>query len=543
MKLRGRLLGGAALLLCLCATASAGPFEDGKTALEKKDYDVAARAFGEAAAKGDTRAQGMMGVLYEFGLGVPQDYKQAMQWFGLAAQAGDAGAETNLGDMYAYGRGVTQDWGQAAKYYAMAAKKGHPGAQERIGEMYLHGAGPNLPKDYGKALQWFELAAKQGNANAEFELGYMSFYGVGTDKNFPLAVSFLTPAAQQENVSAEALLGYAYDNGYGVPQDYAEAIRYYTLAARQGNTTAQALLGEKYSSGQGVTQDWEKAYMLLSLAASRMAGQEQQAILKERDAAQAKLTKAEIDRAQAGANACASSGFQECNIGEPGDASGPPTQIADAGGPHKLKPVSSGSGFFVSRDGHVITNAHVVKGCTEMRSPGLASLKVMIMDEQSDLALLQTDKKPASFAKIRGGRGDRLGESVVALGFPLLGILGSNPIVTSGVISSLSGLGNDRRLIQISAPIQPGNSGGPVIGEDGALVGVVESKISESFVADITGGQLPQNVNFAVSLGTLQSFLNANRVPYVLTDGGPKKSASEISEAASGYTLVLECWK
>jgi S1-C subfamily serine protease len=208
-----------------------------------------------------------------------------------------------------------------------------------------------------------------------------------------------------------------------------------------------------------------------------------------------------------------------------------------------LKPVASGSGFFVSRDGHVITNAHVVRGCTEMRSPGLSSLTVVAMDEQSDLALLQADKKSGPFVKLRGGRGDKLGESVVAVGFPLLGILGSNPIVTTGVISSLSGLGNDRRKIQISAPVQPGNSGGPVIGADGALVGVVESMLDDNLIAQITDGQIPQNVNFAVSLGTLQSFLNANGVPYVLTDGGPKKSASDISEAASGYTLVLECWK
>ena len=86
MTTRCRLLSGAALLLCLCTAASAGPMEDGQAAHQKKDYATAARIFGDAAAQGNARAQGVLGVLYEFGLGVPQDYKQAMQWMSLAAE-------------------------------------------------------------------------------------------------------------------------------------------------------------------------------------------------------------------------------------------------------------------------------------------------------------------------------------------------------------------------------------------------------------------------------------------------------------------------
>ena len=114
--------------------------------------------------------------------------------------------------------------------------------------------------------------------------------------------------------------------------------------------------------------------------------------------------------------------------------------------------------------------------------------------------------------------------------------LGADPIVTTGTISALSGLRNDRRNIQISAPVQPGNSGGPLLGEDGSIVGVVVEKIDAIKVARATG-DIPQNVNFAISLGTLQSFLNANGVAYALSDGKGTKSPAEIAAEASRYTV------
>ena len=133
-----------------------------------------------------------------------------------------------------------------------------------------------------------------------------------------------------------------------------------------------------------------------------------------------------------------------------------------------------------------------------------------------------------------------MGEAVVTVGFPLTGLLSSDPIVTTGTISALSGLGNDRRQIQISAPVQPGNSGGPLLGENGSVVGVVVGKINALKVAKAIG-DIPQNINFAVSLGTLQSFLNANGVDYVLDDSKKTKSPADIAAEASRYTVFLEC--
>jgi len=131
---------------------------------------------------------------------------------------------------------------------------------------------------------------------------------------------------------------------------------------------------------------------------------------------------------------------------------------------------------------------------------------------------------------------------VIAIGFPLKGLLSSDAIITTGTISALAGVKNDRRKIQITAPVQPGNSGGPLVGENGSVVGVVVGKLNALKIAEVID-DIPQNVNFAVSLGTLQSFLNANDVPYVLDDSTAAKTPADIAAEAARYTIMLECFR
>ena len=125
---------------------------------------------------------------------------------------------------------------------------------------------------------------------------------------------------------------------------------------------------------------------------------------------------------------------------------------------------TAGSGFYVSRSGHVLTNAHVVEQCREIRIPPTGIAEIVARDDASDLALLKSDMAnqptPAFF---QGGRGVQPGAAIVAIGFPLRGFIASGPSVTTGVISSLAGPSNDRRLFQMTAPIHPGSSGGACI--------------------------------------------------------------------------------
>ena len=196
----------------------------------------------------------------------------------------------------------------------------------------------------------------------------------------------------------------------------------------------------------------------------------------------------------------------------------------------------SGSAFFISADGVAVTAAHVVKGCSRLESPRWGVVKVLAADPRADLAILKAPAASGQYVPLRA-RGPRLGENMSAAGYPLGQLLGSGLKITTGVVSGLSGPQGDRGLFQLSAPIQPGNSGGPVIDADGALIGVVAAKLDELKVADATG-VFPQNVNFAVPVTILQSFLEENGVAYKAA-----ASAGVVGATAAmpGYTFALVC--
>ena len=144
-----------------------------------------------------------------------------------------------------------------------------------------------------------------------------------------------------------------------------------------------------------------------------------------------------------------------------------------------------------------------------MHLPQAGVVEVMTRDESSDLTLLRAPAGTArAVAKFRQGRGIRPGASVVVLGYPLRDLLASEANVSTGAVSALAGPGDDRRLIQLTAPVQPGNSGGPVLDAAGNVVGVVVAKLDAIRVARSTG-DIPQNVNFALSVReTARAFLD-----------------------------------
>ena len=134
---------------------------------------------------------------------------------------------------------------------------------------------------------------------------------------------------------------------------------------------------------------------------------------------------------------------------------------------------SQATGFFVSTSGHVLTNHHVIEGCTTIRTIApngeKSAAQVLAKDPANDLALLKskfTGTKVAAF-----GTRTRLGETIYAFGYPLAGLLATSGNFTVGNVSALAGDRNDIRLLQISAPIQSGNSGGPLLDSSARVVG------------------------------------------------------------------------
>ena len=357
--------------------------------------------------------------------------------------------------------------------------------------------------------------------------------------DFATALRLLRPFADQGEPEAQYMLGMMYRQGHGLPQDDAEAARWFRRAAVQGDPEAQSSLGIMYQHGQGVPQSNIRAYMWFNSSAARG----NRTAPELRDGIAQRMTPAQIAEAQKLAKQCFQSRFKNCETEPPRVAYRAPkvSPHETTAPPAALSRIAStGTGFFVSDGGHIITNAHVVEGCRTVNASRGGKLSKVSVDSESDLAIYVSSERPTAFARLRGGREARPGEAVVAIGYPLRGLLSSDQIVTTGIISALSGMKNDRSRIQITAPVEPGSSGGPLLGENGSLVGVVVGKLNAVKVSEATG-DIPQNVNFAVSLGTLQSFLNANGIPYALDDSTTRKSPADVTEEASRYTVLIEC--
>ena len=200
---------------------------------------------------------------------------------------------------------------------------------------------------------------------------------------------------------------------------------------------------------------------------------------------------------------------------------------------------STGSGFFVTQVGHLLTNAHVVGGCTTIsvkNSGGQAGVaQVIAVDQNDDLALLKLERRAEATAAFRIGRPPRPGESAVVFGFPLSQLLASTGNVTTGVVTALAGPLDDPHQIQISAPVQPGNSGGPVLDGSGYLIGVVVSKLNPVF------GDVPQNVNFAIKASTAANFLDAHGIAYKSAAGEKELPIPDIVAQARDFSVQVLC--
>ena len=128
----------------------------------------------------------------------------------------------------------------------------------------------------------------------------------------------------------------------------------------------------------------------------------------------------------------------------------------------KDQPIQTvGTGFIVSSDGHILTNHHVVKACAKIQSRSYGPLRFIADDKQNDLALLKTDL-PSKAVSIFRERPIKQNSSVFAAGFPLQNTLAESMNITEGTVSAMAGIKGDLRFIQITAPVQKGNSGGPL---------------------------------------------------------------------------------
>ena len=205
----------------------------------------------------------------------------------------------------------------------------------------------------------------------------------------------------------------------------------------------------------------------------------------------------------------------------------------------------TGSGVVIGRQGEILTNSHVTENCqsiTVQISSGKMQPAILIArDEKNDLAVvLINPSSPAKVAAFRGGAPLRAGDSIVALGYPLSGLLATTTNLSVGIVSALAGLGDDVRYMQISAPVQPGNSGGPLLDTSGHLVGIVTAKLNAMRIARFTG-DIPQNVNFALKAEVAQAFLENKGIVYRIVQSDQQLSPADIGDIARPFTAYIEC--
>jgi len=173
----------------------------------------------------------------------------------------------------------------------------------------------------------------------------------------------------------------------------------------------------------------------------------------------------------------------------------------------------AGTGFILNSNGYLITNYHVVKGKENIKvktSIGDVEAKLLLKDDSNDIAILKLESVPQSIqSSIYFGDTSKVreGDKVSTIGYPFSNILGQQPRYSEGIINSLYGVQDDPRLLQISVPIQPGNSGAPLFNEKGEVIGIVVASLDAKNVFEITGA-FPQNINFAIKSAYIKNLLS-----------------------------------
>jgi len=419
--------------------------------------------------------------------------KAAVSKLREAAEDGDAGAQCNLGRCYDAGRGVPQNAAEAVKWYRRAAEQGNPRAEGYLGACYFFGQG--VERNSQLAARWITKAAKGGDLGAQFVLGMCYRDGCGVGRNYAEAAKWFQEPAQQGMEDAQLELGKLYASGMGVPKNDIQAANWWRRAADQGYASAQLLYGFCWELGKGVPENDAEAFMWFSIAASQGNSEAKQA----RDSLADGLAPQLVEVAQKEA-----ARFVPTPERAATDSEGmlPSSDIP-------TEKISAGTGFFVTDDGYLVTCEHVIHGATSFRvNSGTNSFPARLVhkDKTIDIALLKVD---GSFRAMPVALEPqvKLGDVVFTIGFPNPDVQGVEPKLTRGEISSMAGIRDDPSYFQISVPVQPGNSGGALVDENGNVVGVVTMRLDDIATYEVSGA-LPQNVNYAVKGGLVRRFLD-----------------------------------
>lgn len=203
---------------------------------------------------------------------------------------------------------------------------------------------------------------------------------------------------------------------------------------------------------------------------------------------------------------------------------------------------SSGTGFALNSEGYIVTNQHVINDATGIHVRGINGdfekkykAKLIIADKKNDLAIIKIDEE--GFSSLGAipytitNKSIDVGSSIFCLGYPLRAALGEEVKLTNGIISAKSGFKGDVTSYQVSAPVQPGNSGGPLFDDSGNLIGVINAKFLEA-----------ENVTYAIKASYLINLLDMLPSSFRLNQVNNLKDKSLVEQVklAKGITFIIE---
>lgn len=223
-----------------------------------------------------------------------------------------------------------------------------------------------------------------------------------------------------------------------------------------------------------------------------------------------------------------------CNIGLSQSSSSEDTK-------NPTSAIFTGTGWLINPN-HLVTAAHVVnnaKNIAVIFRDEAINASIVSSDDYNDIAILKLSKPLPLKPLILASNSSKLGDDIWVMGFPLSSVLGNKIQLTTGVVSATAGIGNDKRILQITAPIQPGNSGGPLLNSNGNVVGVVTSKLDDKSMNE--QGVTPQNVNFSIKIPYVKALLDASNVSFNTqnTKQNQKKLSNLAEEIQSSIFLIV----
>jgi len=379
----------------------------------------------------------------------------------------------------------------------------------------------------GDVEYWLNYGANLGYNGIQFDLAF--HYDVY--KKYKQSFYWYEILAKNGYPTAMWLVGEHYDSGRGVEKNHAQAFYWYEKGAWKGDTRAMLNLAIKYSKGEGALQSYKLAYAWSSLATKATAEWWRQSAVEKRDFLAKKLSPKQLVEAQ---DLAAKIQYQIDNPADP--QTQPPAKT------NSDKAIGSGTGFFITTDGYILTCLHVVDGAARIEiyvGDKMYPASLIRSDSTNDLAILKVNGSFQALA-FSPHRSAKMGQDVFTVGYPNPGLQGISAKYTKGTISSLTGFQDDLRLYQISVPVQPGNSGGALLDENGNILGVVIAMLNAKTTFEISGS-LPQNVNYAVKSLYAQAMIDT--LPEVAGNLiSPSRSRSSAIENAQDSTVMVVCY-